>query len=769
MTGSTARYLLIAGLLVLTLLMGASGGLGMSGAEATVNNSTSEYPHEGGREASPIIEEGAHGPFEIDNGQTHYFAVELEEGDELNASIYFDHADGDLDLAVDDPDYNLIDEATSVTDNEAVSLEAAEDGIHYIRPYGFANASNSYELEIEVNNNVSGAHEQGYEEAPVIHQGVHGPFEIHNGQSHYFGVELGKGDKLEAAIYFDHDEGDLDLSVEGPNQDQIDEGISTNDNETVLIEANTSGMHYIRPYGFAGASNSYDLGVSIRSNITPHIAVQPEEPTEEDEIWLDATNSTVENEEIKSYGWDFGNTGTVDITGEQIQSSLSQGSHEVALVVEGEDGRTTTTTETIYVSSGTSVEPGFSFEPKDPQPGEQVVFDASETAVEHDDIANYTWQFPSRVYETDGKEVRHRFEPGTHSVELNVTATDGRTVTTTDVIEVTEDGTTVQESKNSTVGASPQPEFTVMNDELREENPIRFDASDSDVPAGEVAEFKWRFGDDTSVDKEGEEVEYNFSPGVHPVTLTIEDETGRQAETTDLIEVAPSTVEGDMWVDRGSIAVGSEAIIQYRVENFRENDSLNVQWTAEEIPTGLSFVDDSSQQQVIKPGEETTMTQRVVLNEAGEYSMTGLMNYWFEDDRDDGGRKRESVNITAVSPEEVAGHIQTASSTVAVGEEVTFDGSSSKGEVVEYQWRFGDGRSTNGPVVTHNYNEPGEYDVTLVLKGKENLNTSTMSITVVSQDSNAGEASKIRSLSEALIFIIMIIFTARALLFLKNR
>jgi PKD repeat protein len=59
-----------------------------------------------------------------------------------------------------------------------------------------------------------------------------------------------------------------------------------------------------------------------------------------------------------------------------------------------------------------------------------------------------------------------------------------------------------------------------------------------------------------------------------------------------------------------------------------------------------------------------------------------------------------------------------------VGEEMTFHASSSSdpdGEIVSYQWDFGDGNSASGQLVTHTYSEPGLYTVTLNVTDNDGL------------------------------------------------
>ena len=86
------------------------------------------------------------------------------------------------------------------------------------------------------------------------------------------------------------------------------------------------------------------------------------------------------------------------------------------------------------------------------------------------------------------------------------------------------------------------------------------------------------------------------------------------------------------------------------------------------------------------------------------------------------------INDTPVAeagPDQLVGVIQI----------VIFDGSGSSdsdGSIASYQWDFGDGSTGKGVQTRHNYNEPGEYDVTLRVTDDTNLenNWATDKLTV---------------------------------------
>ena len=77
-----------------------------------------------------------------------------------------------------------------------------------------------------------------------------------------------------------------------------------------------------------------------------------------------------------------------------------------------------------------------------------------------------------------------------------------------------------------------------------------------------------------------------------------------------------------------------------------------------------------------------------------------------------------------------------APSQAVVGEVVTFDGSSSSGQlpIISWQWSFGDGGRGTGQVVRHVYTEPGTYRIQMTVTDQRNYRGSTaMEIQILSE------------------------------------
>jgi heat shock protein HslJ len=71
------------------------------------------------------------------------------------------------------------------------------------------------------------------------------------------------------------------------------------------------------------------------------------------------------------------------------------------------------------------------------------------------------------------------------------------------------------------------------------------------------------------------------------------------------------------------------------------------------------------------------------------------------------------------------------------GEEVSFDGRGSEpgngGNLVRYDWDFGDGATASGPVAEHTYNEAGSYNVTLIVTDEAGQSSSSTARVEVSE------------------------------------
>jgi len=107
-----------------------------------------EYEPNDEIDTATSVADGTYADLQVVDGESDYFAIEVQEGDSVNASIDFAHDTGDLDMALYSPDQEQVDSSWSTTDDELVSVADASAGTYYVEVYGFAGASASYDLSI---------------------------------------------------------------------------------------------------------------------------------------------------------------------------------------------------------------------------------------------------------------------------------------------------------------------------------------------------------------------------------------------------------------------------------------------------------------------------------------------------------------------------------------------------------------------------------------------------------------------------------------------
>lgn len=82
-------------------------------------------------------------------GDIDVFSWTRANGDKLVIKIKFYHSQGDLELALIDPNGMVLDESRSETDDEEVSMSAAEvAGKYVVAVWGFKGAKNTYDIVI---------------------------------------------------------------------------------------------------------------------------------------------------------------------------------------------------------------------------------------------------------------------------------------------------------------------------------------------------------------------------------------------------------------------------------------------------------------------------------------------------------------------------------------------------------------------------------------------------------------------------------------------
>lgn len=79
----------------------------------------------------------------------------------------------------------------------------------------------------------------------------------------FFAVELVANDRIDARIFFEHDDGDLDLELWAPSGETLERSQGVGDEERVRRVVDVAGVYFVRVYGFAGATNGYNVTFTI--------------------------------------------------------------------------------------------------------------------------------------------------------------------------------------------------------------------------------------------------------------------------------------------------------------------------------------------------------------------------------------------------------------------------------------------------------------------------------------------------------------------------
>jgi len=252
----------------------------------------------------------------------------------------------------------------------------------------------------------------------------------------------------------------------------------------------------------------------------------PSTPKVNESVTLDATESSDPDGRISSYSWEIESIGSR--SGSITTVSFDEaGSKSVRLSVTDSDGLLSSEKKSIQVAPEAIPQPPeaeFSVTPANPEIGQQVTFDASDTTATDGKIASYEWQIQG-VGSPVGQTTTGSFDvPGSKSVELTVTDDNGLSdseVTTIDVERRAE---------------PPQPAFSITprNPEVGES--VTLDASVSTDPDDQITIYQWQVPGKERLT--GKSVEITFETAyTRDITLTVYDSRYNKYTTQKEVDV----------------------------------------------------------------------------------------------------------------------------------------------------------------------------------------------------------------------------------------
>lgn len=275
---------------------------------------------------------------------------------------------------------------------------------------------------------------------------------------------------------------------------------------------------------------------------TPALEVSTTEPAEGAQVGFDASNST-DDTGIAEYRWSFGD-GT-NATGETVTHSYDGNeTYTVTLEIVDEGGNEATEQVDLDVQPSDDAPPEVAANatPAEVEAGANVTFDAGDST-DNRDIASYAWEFGDGVTAT-GESVTHVYDAaGTYDATVTVTDESGNANSTDVRVEVLEAG-------------NPTARLSVSDNETKVGEEVTFDASNSSDEGTGIAEYRWDFDGNGTVDETSDAAtmphEYDAVGNVTP-TVTVVDRAGNADSAT----VAMVVEQNEKAIDDGSDSGGS--------------------------------------------------------------------------------------------------------------------------------------------------------------------------------------------------------------------
>jgi PKD repeat protein len=280
----------------------------------------------------------------------------------------------------------------------------------------------------------------------------------------------------------------------------------------------------------------------------------------------------------------------------------------------------------------------------------------------------------------------------------NVTATSG-TITTQITI-------TVESNENPTASFVYSPTNPIVGQK------VNFNAAGSSDGDGYIVSYEWNFGDGRTDSGQNTTHKYKQA-GSYNVVLVVTDNNGNTGSATKSVTVGDNESPTASFV-YSPTSPGIDETVYFNASGSYDPDGeiVGYEW---------DFGDGST-------GSGETITHRY--KNAGTYTV--LMKV--TDDSENTGSASKTITISeGQSP--IASFVYSPTSP-GVGETVYFNASDSKdpdGEIVSYEWNFGDGATGSGETITHQFTSAGTYAVFLkVTDNSGNTGNTSKTITVSS-------------------------------------
>ncbi|VVB72467.1 PKD domain protein [uncultured archaeon] len=326
----------------------------------------------------------------------------------------------------------------------------------------------------------------------------------------------------------------------------------------------------------------------------------------------------------------------------------------------------------------------FNYTPLKPEVGETIIFDASSSVDSDGQIVNYEWSFG------EGSSAQGR----TKAVCPFIYAENGRFFVN---LTLTDDGGDKSLKTQEINIAEPLPEvfFNYSPTAPKAGEAVTFDASQSKDKRGQIIEYEWDFGDGYS--GKGVSIKHQYlDTGTYKVTCDVKNDRGMDNISAINLAISPKEPKSE--------------------KSTPEKNAMTI------VSVNASV------------GDLMIVPENVSVNATRPLANTAIDN-----EESKKSRKTQAIIIAEPRPEAVIRYNPTSPK---IGEAVTFDASQSKdkrGQIIGYEWDFGDGYSGKGASIRHSFLGSGDYDVRLTITNDRGIKNTSNKIVIIRQDESSNE------------------------------
>jgi PKD repeat protein len=412
----------------------------------------------------------------------------------------------------------------------------------------------------------------------------------------------------------------------------------------------------------------------------------PSRGTAGDSVTFDGSQSIANSGIIVDYEWNFGDGTTA--SGIRVDHAYDQpGRYRVILTTTNSAGLSASADHDIRIEGQPRAVINA---PSQGQVGQPITFSGSGSNVGNNAIVRFAWNFGDGA-SANGQTVTHVYaQPGSFVVTLTVTTNQGLSDTASQTIYISQ----VVQAPTAIISAPNQGTAG---------RPLTFDGTHSAAGSGQIISFAWSFGDGASAN--GPVVTHAYAqPGTYTVILNVTNSNNLTATATQTITVGQATQPPTAVINAPNQGTAGQPVaFDGSGSTPGSGQIVRYEWTFGDGATGSG----ATVSHIYARAGNYTVSLKVT-NSDGRTATAELTIY---------------VNPAARPPTAVINGPGQGTE----GEAVSFDGSGSTpggGQIVRYEWDFGDGASGSGATVSHTYTRAGAYTVSLKVTNSGNLSAS---------------------------------------------